>query len=49
MELLKFNIGDRVSCKKIFTADEIMSYSTTCMDNNPIHTDPGFAAKTKFG
>ncbi|XP_061173821.1 hydroxyacyl-thioester dehydratase type 2, mitochondrial-like [Saccostrea echinata] len=43
------NVGDKASLTKTFTKDDVHSFAKLSLDNNPLHTDPDFAEKTKFG
>src|SRR5690606_18454710 len=45
---MRFKVGDKASCKKIFTKEEVLNYALTCNDQNPIHLDQDFASKSIF-
>jgi acyl dehydratase len=34
---------------RAFTQKEVADFCSLCGDNNPLHTDPAFALKTRFG
>lgn len=44
----KINIGDNVSIKKKFTADEVQEYASISKDTNPVHFDQKYASETFF-
>ncbi len=41
-------IGNKASIKKTFNQEEVMSFSKSSMDANPIHFDQTYAASTQF-
>ncbi|XP_069116358.1 hydroxyacyl-thioester dehydratase type 2, mitochondrial-like [Argopecten irradians] len=41
--------GSKASLTKVFTADEVQTFSEISHDKNPIHIDQEYAAKTRFG
>jgi acyl dehydratase len=43
------NVGDSISVKRIFTQDDYDRFARLSGDDNPIHVDPVFAARTRFG
>lgn len=45
----KYNIGDRASLTKAFSADEVEHFSRLSTDTNPIHLDQEFAKASVFG
>ncbi len=42
-------IGTQFSYKRTFSQAEFTAFGQLSGDNNPIHIDPEFAAKTRFG
>jgi acyl dehydratase len=46
-ELLK--VGQTVTTKRIFTQADFDRFAKLSGDDNPIHVDPAFSARTKFG
>ncbi len=43
------NVGQSISVKKVFSQADFDEFAALSGDDNPIHVDPAFAAKTKFG
>ncbi len=41
-------VGSKASIKKIFHQEEVLSFSKSSMDENPIHFDQAYAANTIF-
>ncbi len=39
----------RVELRRAFTQDDFDRFAALSGDDNPIHVDPGFAARTRFG
>ena len=37
------------SWSRTFTADDVEAFATISGDRNPLHFDPGFAARTRLG
>jgi enoyl-CoA hydratase len=47
---MSFSVGQKATYKKSFSKEEVSFYcQKLSIDNNPIHYDREFAAKTKFG
>jgi len=44
-----FQIGQTESVQRIFSQEDINRYAMLSGDDNPIHIDPEFSARTKFG
>ena len=42
-------IGQSISVKKVFSQADFDKFAALSGDDNPIHVDPAFAARTKFG
>ena len=42
-------IGDTVTTKRTFSQADFDRFATLSRDDNPIHVDPAFAARTRFG
>ena len=42
-------VGDRAEFEKTVTAEDIATFARVTGDTNPLHTDAGYAAKTRFG
>lgn len=47
--LKSFSVGDRVEFSRSFTRKDFSSFSALSGDNNPLHHDMEFSAKTDFG
>lgn len=41
--------AQQVSIVKVFSQEDFDRFASLSGDNNPIHTDPGFCAATRFG
>ena len=53
MELLErtfeeIKVGDEASFMRTFTDADVAAFSTLSGDENPLHTDPAYAASTPF-
>ncbi len=46
MQSLK--IGQKTQIVKAFTPSEVNAFAESCVDGNPVHTDPEYAARTSF-
>lgn len=46
---MSIQVGQRACVKRIFTQSDFDRFATLSGDNNPIHVDPEFAARTRFG
>ncbi len=42
-------VGDRAEFEKAVTAEDVEAFARVTGDTNPLHTDPSYAAKTRFG
>ncbi len=47
--VLGLNVGDRAEFEKTVTAEDIAHFAEVTGDTNPLHSDPNYAAKTRFG
>jgi 3-hydroxybutyryl-CoA dehydratase len=45
---MNIKVGDEASFKKIFSQEEVLAYSKSTMDQNPIHYDEAYSKKTCF-
>lgn len=45
----ELSIGQKAALKHTFTQSELNLFAAISGDNNPIHVDPEFAARTRFG
>ncbi len=46
---MKLEIGQKASFKRRLTQEDFTRFALLSGDNNPIHTDPEFSARTRFG
>lgn len=44
-----FEVGQRASFRKTFTDEDVRRFIEITGDTNPLHTDDGFASRTRFG
>lgn len=42
-------VGDHADFEKTVTADDIVKFAEVTGDTNPLHSDPDYAKKTRFG
>jgi 3-hydroxybutyryl-CoA dehydratase len=42
-------LGDRAEFEKTVTAEDIQAFAQVTGDTNPLHSDPDYARKTRFG
>ncbi|MDO8616172.1 MAG: MaoC family dehydratase [Dehalococcoidia bacterium] len=47
--VLGVKVGDRAEFEKTVTAEDIQAFARVTGDTNPLHRDPDYAAKTRFG
>jgi len=47
--VLGIKVGDRAEFEKTVTAEDIALFAQVTGDANPLHLDPAYAAKTRFG
>jgi 3-hydroxybutyryl-CoA dehydratase len=47
--VLGVRVGDRAEFEKTVTAEDIQKFAEVSGDTNPLHRDPAYAAKTRFG
>lgn len=45
---MEFKVGDRASLSKRFSEHDVLSFSSTSGDENPIHFDENYASKSRF-
>ncbi len=43
------HVGDRAEFSKTVTSDDIQKFAEVSGDTNPLHSDPEYAKKTRFG
>ena len=43
------NVGQQFTATRIFTQEDFNHFAALSGDDNPIHVDPEFSARTKFG
>jgi len=43
------NIGQRATLNRVFTQEDFNRFAALSGDDNPIHVDPEFSARTRFG
>lgn len=44
----KFQIGQKASIEKAFTDEDVRTFATISLDNNPVHLNQDYAEKTMF-
>jgi 3-hydroxybutyryl-CoA dehydratase len=49
VEVMGVKIGQRVEFTKTVTAEDIQKFAEVTGDTNPLHSDPEYAKKTRFG
>ncbi len=47
--VLGVKVGDRAEFEKTVTAEDVSRFADVTGDTNPLHRDPDYAAKTRFG
>jgi len=47
--MAKFQVGDRSSLTKTYTAEDVQRFSALSLDRNPLHLDADYAAESFFG
>ncbi len=47
--VLGVKVGDRAEFEKMVTAEDVARFADVTGDTNPLHRDPEYAAKTRFG
>ena len=47
--VLGIKVGDRAEFEKMVTAEDVARFADCTGDTNPLHRDPDYAAKTRFG
>ena len=48
-EVLGVKVGDRAEFEKTVSAEDVARFAEVTGDNNPLHRDPEYAARTRFG
>jgi 3-hydroxybutyryl-CoA dehydratase len=48
-EVLGVKVGDRAEFEKMVTAEDVARFAAVTGDSNPLHRDPEYAARTRFG
>ena len=46
---LGIKVGDRAEFEKTVTPEDVQRFADVTGDTNPLHRDPAYAAKTRFG
>jgi 3-hydroxybutyryl-CoA dehydratase len=46
--MIPFKVGDEAAITKRITSEDVLMFAEVSTDNNPIHLDDAFAAKTRF-
>ena len=46
---MAYNVGHQETFKRSFTQQDFARFADLSGDNNPIHVDPQFSARTRFG
>ncbi len=47
--VLGIKVGDRAEFERMVTAEDVARFADVTGDTNPLHQDPDYAAKTRFG
>ena len=47
--VLDVKVGDRAEFEKMVTAEDVARFADCTGDMNPLHRDPDYAARTRFG
>src|SRR3972149_8808312 len=47
--VLGVKVGDRAEFEKTVTAEDVQRFADATGDSNPLHRDPEYAARTRFG
>ena len=47
--VLGAKVGDRAEFEKMVTAEDVARFAAVTGDSNPLHRDPEYAARTRFG
>src|SRR3989304_2702403 len=47
--VLGAKVGDRAEFEKMVTAEDVARFAAITGDSNPLHRDPEYAARTRFG
>ena len=48
-DVLGVKVGDRAEFEKTVTAEDVARFADVTGDSNPLHRDPEYAARTRFG
>ena len=48
-KVLGVKVGDRAEFEKMVTAEDVARFAAVTGDSNPLHRDPEYAARTRFG
>jgi len=48
-EVLGVKVGDQAEFEKMVTAEDVARFAAVTGDSNPLHRDPEYAARTRFG
>ena len=46
---MEFKVGYQETFKRSFAQDDFVRFADLSSDNNPVHIDPKFSARTRFG
>ena len=49
MNINELFVGQSYSMRRTFSLDEVRRFAALSLDTNPLHTDPAFAAASRFG
>ena len=44
-----FTVGQKASLSKVITGEDVLQFAEISGDTQPIHTDPAYGPKTRFG
>lgn len=49
MKINEMYVGQSYTMRRTFSQEEVMAFANLSLDTNPLHTDPTYAAGSRFG